>query len=403
MKSSLPNIRLRYLSALLLVAVLVTASIILVKNILSIQEGDASVINIDGKQRMLSQKIALNMHRLTKNGSDDSSEIDFRQALIDSTNLFERNHYELLAKVKLNAEAIFDSYFEGNNSLNEAVLRLIRDSRSISNSPHSQSSQILDAVFIEDVLVKLDSVVSRLEAEARDRVQFLLYVEMTLWFSTICLLLLEAILIFSPMEKLIRRSVLDLEDHIQRISALNHEKEEAEKLTAKIEDIANHDDLTGLLSLRKAEECLEEHLKLARQNHHQVALLFIDLDDFKKVNDDYGHDAGDYLLVEVATRIQSQIRDGDYACRAGGDEFLVIINQLEDGSKLEELCQRLLEGVCAPVNYGDTELNVGVSIGAAVFPFDAHDIKTLKQSADRMMYQVKKSGKSNYSVSNRVV
>lgn len=400
MISSLPNIRIRYISALLLVAVLVTSSVVLINNLLSVQEDDASVINIAGKQRMLSQKIALNMQRLIFLDLDNSRRHDYQESLIESTDLFERNHFDLLDRIKPVSESIFKSYFESPSSLNDGVLKLIRESRELSTSSADQMPKALDAEFIEDLLSKLDSVVSKLETEARDRVQVLIYIEMTLWLSTIMLLILEVKFIFSPMEKLIKQSVYDLEKHIQKISELNDQKEEAEKLTAKIEDIANHDDLTGLLSLRKAEEYLEEHLEAARLQNHQVGLLFIDLDDFKSVNDVYGHEAGDHLLIQVAKRIQSQIRDDDYACRAGGDEFLVILNELEDSSKLEDLCQRLVDSVCLPINYGDHELTVGVSIGAAVFPFHADDLKTLKRSADRMMYQVKKSGKSSYSVAN---
>ena len=164
----------------------------------------------------------------------------------------------------------------------------------------------------------------------------------------------------------------------------------------EMEELVNHDSLTGLLSLRAAENQLNQVLELARQEKHNSALLFLDLDGFKVVNDTHGHKAGDRVLQLIAERIKSTIRTTDLACRVGGDEFLVIVRKVESESCTENLCERLIQAISAPVQYGDAEVTVGASIGVAVYPDCAIDGPSLREKADRLMYQVKKSGKNNY-------
>jgi diguanylate cyclase (GGDEF)-like protein len=174
-----------------------------------------------------------------------------------------------------------------------------------------------------------------------------------------------------------------------KIKELNVEKK-------KVERYANYDNLTGLTSQRLSRDKIEMAISLAARSNNKVALLFIDLDGFKFINDTNGHDAGDQVLIEIAKRIQHIVRNSDTACRIGGDEFLVALSEIDDIQKVEKFCVRLLNEIEQPVEYDGTSLTVGGSIGISVYPDDANDFKTLKKIADTAMYQVKKSGKHNY-------
>lgn len=194
-------------------------------------------------------------------------------------------------------------------------------------------------------------------------------------------------------------SILFLQDQIIRLLLeLETQKQTIESQKEQIEHLANHDALTGLPSLRVADDRLEAALDLATQQNHKSALLFLDLDGFKAINDTHGHEAGDEVLKQIAERISSVTRSEDIACRVGGDEFLVIVEKVKSLSDLESLCQRLILVISMPLPYKDIELAVGVSIGAASYPCSASSSRDLRLKADELMYQVKKSGKNNYRI-----
>ena len=198
---------------------------------------------------------------------------------------------------------------------------------------------------------------------------------------------------------IIGMSIYHLQNQTVRLLVkTEYQKKIIEEQKIFIEHLANHDALTGLPSLRAADDCLEAALTMAAQKQHQSALLFLDLDGFKSINDNHGHQAGDEVLKRVADRIASVIRTGDTACRVGGDEFLVIVEKVKDLSDIESLCQRLIKTISTPFIYNDTELAVGVSIGAACYPDSANSPRELRLKADEMMYLVKQSGKNNYRI-----
>ncbi len=171
---------------------------------------------------------------------------------------------------------------------------------------------------------------------------------------------------------------------------------ELKNLRSRIEHLANHDTLTDLPTLRLASDRLDVAINHAKRGGEKVALLFLDLDGFKQVNDTHGHEAGDAILQSVAQRILHVIRSSDTGCRIGGDEFLVILGGLTDDRPAKEVCRRLIESIGEKVIYKDTELTVGVSIGAALYPDHASDSTSLRRRADDVMYKVKNSGKNNY-------
>ena len=133
-------------------------------------------------------------------------------------------------------------------------------------------------------------------------------------------------------------------------------------------------------------------------NNSMSALLFIDVDNFKFVNDNYGHDAGDAVLVEVSNRIQAVIRADDTLCRLGGDEFALLLPRQVTPSLTEQVCIRLLKQISKPIRVKNAIMPVTLSIGVALCPEHSTDSATLLQLADEAMYQAKRAGKNGYQI-----
>ncbi len=184
------------------------------------------------------------------------------------------------------------------------------------------------------------------------------------------------------------------------LSSLKKLTRQIAKQNEEIDRLANHDALTGLPTLRLANEKIKNALAMAKRNDAKAALLFLDLDGFKDINDKYGHDAGDKILKNVADKIRVIIREGDTPCRIGGDEFLVLLPQTNGDEEVVEVCKRIIAIVAEPIKFQSSELVVGVSIGAALYPDHAQNSKTLRKAADKAMYQVKRSGKNGFILSS---
>jgi len=163
----------------------------------------------------------------------------------------------------------------------------------------------------------------------------------------------------------------------------------------RIRHLATHDTLTGLLNRSALEDRLEHALALARRNRTRVSVMFLDLDRFKNVNDTLGHQFGDMLLREVATRLQACARKADTVARLGGDEFVVMLEAL-DGLGTRRVAERILAAIGAPFHIEGQELYLGVSIGIAVAPLDGDDPNTLLRKADAAMYLAKERGRNNF-------
>ena len=133
----------------------------------------------------------------------------------------------------------------------------------------------------------------------------------------------------------------------------------------------------------------------ARRYDKRFALLFIDLDKFKPVNDQYGHAAGDLLLCEVARRLADNVRDSDTVSRQGGDEFIILVPELPESEQVVQLGMKLLRILGETYLIDGHELNITPSIGIAVYPDDGEDIDTLLKNADTAMYRAKNAGRNN--------
>ncbi len=157
-------------------------------------------------------------------------------------------------------------------------------------------------------------------------------------------------------------------------------------------DLATHDALTGLPNRLLLADRLEQALALARRAQNRVALLFVDLDEFKTINDSLGHATGDLILKAVAQRLRSTLRSEDTVARQGGDEFVVILLGLTSIETVDKVIQKLLASITAPYEIQDHVLYVGASVGVAIFPDDGEDGDTLLKNCDIAMYRAKEAG-----------
>ncbi|MEB0137566.1 MULTISPECIES: bifunctional diguanylate cyclase/phosphodiesterase [unclassified Undibacterium] len=165
----------------------------------------------------------------------------------------------------------------------------------------------------------------------------------------------------------------------------------------QIQRMAFHDPLTDLPNRASFMLLLKQLIAIASRETRQIALLFLDLDGFKAVNDRWGHDMGDHVLKTVATRLSEQLRDADTAARLGGDEFVVLLNQADSHESVSKVAARLIAAVNAPINSHAGSLQVGTSIGIAVFRNDEQTPEQLLKEADSAMYLAKKAGKNSFS------
>ncbi len=162
----------------------------------------------------------------------------------------------------------------------------------------------------------------------------------------------------------------------------------------KIKHLAHHDMLTGLPNRSLCNDRLEETLGRSKRNGYIFALMFIDLDDFKPINDTYGHDAGDYVLKGTAERLNATLRASDAIARVGGDEFVVILDNICDRKAAGRVAGLIVDLLRTPIMFKGQELRIGASIGISVFPEDGEDVAQLTKCADDAMYQAKESGRN---------
>jgi diguanylate cyclase (GGDEF)-like protein len=172
--------------------------------------------------------------------------------------------------------------------------------------------------------------------------------------------------------------------------------EEKKRADERVLYLATHDGLTDLPNRVMFGQLFEQSIRLARRNGRKCAVLFIDLDRFKLINDSLGHAAGDMLLVEVANRLRGCVRESDVVARLGGDEFVVILGESSDRDEIAAVARKILTALLPPVLLAGHECRTTGSIGIAIYPDDGSDSQTLTKNADIAMYLAKEEGKNDF-------
>lgn len=189
--------------------------------------------------------------------------------------------------------------------------------------------------------------------------------------------------------------------HVADVTRLKMMEQELQAAKAKAEQLATHDFLTGLPNRVLLVDRIAQAVALAKRKNQLVAVLTLDIDDFKKVNDTYGHGEGDRLLVEIATRAKSLLRESDTLTRMGGDEFLLLAPGVESDDQAEAMADRILERMRQPFELGKATISPTFSLGIALFPRHGTTPEALIASSDRALYEAKKLGKNRHAFANQ--
>lgn len=184
-------------------------------------------------------------------------------------------------------------------------------------------------------------------------------------------------------------AIRDGQGQLQNYVAVFTDISAAKASQERLKHLAAHDPLTGLVNRAEFERLCERAIAAAARDRNALAVLFVDLDAFKVVNDSYSHAIGDRLLAKIAERIERELSANDLAGRIGGDEFTVLVGKLQSREQAGQLARRLLAALAEPVTIGDYELLLSASIGVAGYPLDGHDATTLIANADAAMYVAK--------------
>jgi len=165
-----------------------------------------------------------------------------------------------------------------------------------------------------------------------------------------------------------------------------------------LESLALHDALTGLPNRRLLMDRLSLAIAHARRNKGTMAVMYLDLDGFKQINDTLGHDAGDALLCMVAARLLGAVRQEDTVARVGGDEFVIALPELSHAEDMAELVSKVIQVVSQPWSFQGRGARVTASVGVSIYPTHGEDVETLMKSADLALYEAKRTGKNNYRI-----
>jgi len=197
--------------------------------------------------------------------------------------------------------------------------------------------------------------------------------------------------------ELLERAVAERTAELRQANEhLQSEIADRRQAESRAQHLADHDALTGLPNRRLLEDRLTQALALSQRNREQTAVMFVDLDRFKIINDSLGHTVGDAVLKEISERLVKQLRVVDTICRMGGDEFVVVLPEIKRASDAASVAAKILETVLHPYSVEGRELHLSASVGISVFPDDGRDAETLIRNADAAMYHAKETGRANY-------
>jgi diguanylate cyclase (GGDEF)-like protein/PAS domain S-box-containing protein len=195
-------------------------------------------------------------------------------------------------------------------------------------------------------------------------------------------------------------AIKDDQGNLRGLSKLIRDISERKTMEDTIRHQSLHDTLTGLPNRRSFEDRLALAMLKAKANKSMLAVMFFDIDNFKKINDTHGHDSGDILLQEIATRLSLLLRKGDTISRIGGDEFIILIDNINQIADIHAIIKKLVGVLRKPFNISNKKILVTVSVGVSFYPTDGKSSRILKKRADIALYRAKESGKNCYKIYN---
>ncbi len=388
-------IKSAYWVALLIIAAMAMASFVFLQQMLAAQQGDQSLLALTSTQKALSQRVVF--LATAASSAEPKEQPDLIERLKAATGEFESN-YDLLLD-QIGADPMADDradpgsinavlfakphhldYFSTTLAANGwRLIAALESKLGIGESPvgylAGDERARLDEKVASATLGGYAALDDRIETAARQRLDSLLSLHRILFFATIAVIILVALFIFRPLSNVILRRTHELVDARNSMAF-----------------IAVHDGLTGLHNRTFLTNHFDELIKSARRRQERLAVVQIDLDRFKQINDTLGHAAGDYVLVVTAERMRESCRSSDFCARLGGDEFIVILNGTGSSIDIDMLSKRIVQRINEPIVFQGVTIHPGASAGIAVFPVDADNAADLVVHADLALYAAKKQG-----------
>ncbi len=401
------SMTIRYVIAITLIALFSIAAFLSMDSVIKGMDKNVYLVNVSGKQRLLSQYIALDAYRVysaTQTELDDNELQVIKWRL--KKNLAEMAEVnEMLSQGRLKdgrlihiSPEVYNIYF-GKGGLKFRVQQYLALVSLIIDLPEYKYKKIiiLDIErFSEGLLNDLDKVVLQFQIEGEARLQKIKDTKLGLLVLTLLVLLLEVIFIFRPMvNRIVALSQMkavaleDLERQVQ-LRTLH-----LEKMNKKLNQLAHHDALTGLRNRLNLEANIEQVLEASEKHGTEFAVLMLDMDWFKQVNDQYGHDMGDFVLRELAQILIQSVREGDHVYRAGGEEFVVLLNRisyLDAKQKAESIRKKVAEHV-----FSGNGVKLRKTLSGGLYHSSlakVSGVKELFKLADNALYTAKNAGRN---------
>jgi two-component system cell cycle response regulator len=401
------NFTKRYALALILIALLSTGTYYILAFALKTSDYTALIVNKSAKQRMYSQRIASfsqqyyrstyvkenNFERKTIQLTLEAAINEMRQA----NNALSSGNINQEVNVKLST-AMADMYF-GDTNLKKRVDDYLDLAKQLTKvKTQEEALHILDHLLLlsNPLLVDINTAVFQYQKEGEENIANIRYLESIAWMATLFALLMEVIFIFQPMANMIKLFIQKEKSHSERLEQeIKIRTYSLEQANQKLIYSASHDPLTGLNNRFNFEKELENILFHYRVNHIPFAVLMLDIDWFKKVNDTYGHNVGDDVLKEVSILLSTAIRTEDSAYRTGGEEFVIILNRIsksEAMAKAEEIRNIIEKHTCICDGHS---FNVTISCGVYHSQFtEVEDVHELMKLVDTALYEAKHLGRN---------
>lgn len=387
-----------YAIALFLIAALATASFFLLSSVISANVQKGALIELGTRQQMLSQRILLSAteayaadvqwartqaraslkaaltdflanHRLLRDGSADRRSPLFGLTLSEgATRLFEEAPSQIDVSTVMLARSVETFLAALPESVTEEIPKEAVD-----------QFTALKLYAAEKLRREYHNLTSLFSSEAATEGAAVEKVHLTVFVLTLLLLIAEALLIFRPLARMLAACTSEL------VKARDH-----------MQFAANHDALTGLYNRAFLNDYLDTALATARRKDEMIAVVHLDLDHFKTINDTLGHGAGDAILLETARRLQATVRDSDVCVRVGGDEFIVILNDVGSEANAIEVVSRITDRLKEPFDLDGASLRPSASVGVAFYHDNGASPRELIVNADLALYRAKDEGRGTY-------
>ncbi len=407
--SLIKGLKSRYIIALSLIAILSTTAFIALSTVLKEANKTAYIVNIAGKQRMLSQHIALDINQLYLHMQNSSKPNTF---LIQELLSRLKHDYQLMRQTnrtlssglllsgeKISLSPTIQSIYFGEVQLSKRVTLYTQLTQSISDKTtldELNKIRLKINMLAQTLLTDLDKVAQQYQLEGEQTLATIKTMETTVWIITLLVLLLEVIFIFQPMVHQISKLTLQNTHTMENLENLvNIRTLDLERSNQKLRNLASHDPLTGLRNRLNLEQDIESSIDHYALHHAPYAVLLFDIDWFKKVNDTYGHDAGDFVLTEIANILKGSVREEDHVYRAGGEEFVILLNRVSytDSMQIAEKIRSRVES--HPFVFNQSTINQTISGGVFHSSLtEPKSIKKLLKLVDEALYCAKEHGRN---------